>query len=168
MKNPENKNSKSGKPESEKPESEKAEKQKGRAGREGREGRAGSNERDGITEKRLPWQGEALAILDGIGTGKRKQWFTIGALERMLLERLGKAPGCLTYLMLDMVKHGYLERAYRPERMRDKYQMQNNYIYRRTDKPFKEKAMMIEAWKGMQIRFEYPKHDKWFREMMQY
>jgi hypothetical protein len=123
-------------------------------------------ERDGSSARRLAWPGEIVITLEPFGTDHQATWFTVKGIAKRLQERCHDLPRNLSYVLGGMVKDGYLEKALKPAQLNGKQQVRNDFIYRRTSKPYREKPDHVSK-RGFQIYLDHGRLPKWFRDMMQ-
>lgn len=132
--------------------------------------KTGSDERDGITKGRRAWPEKVVSALHPFGTEKAGLWFTHGGIYKRLQEREGlrpcEMPQNLNQVLYGLVRSGHLERALKPDKLRAAYQVQQEFIYRRTSKPFTVKVFREDIEQGRQIYLDSPRLPKWFRDMM--
>lgn len=126
------------------------------------------NERGGVTAGRQSWAGKVVAALHPCGTEKAGLWFTHKAIVKRLQDQGGGKPDNVAQCLYDLVKGGVLERALKPDHIKDQYAARPEYIYRLTGKAFKEgRTISPEVDQGFQLRLEHARLPKWFRDMMQ-
>lgn len=125
------------------------------------------NERGGITQGRQSWAGKVVNTLQPVGTEKAGLWFTHKAIMKRLQDQGRGKPNNLGQVLYDLVKSGHLERAAKPDKIKDQFTARPEYIYRRTVKPFREKEFLQDAARGFALRLEHARLPKWFRDMMQ-
>lgn len=125
------------------------------------------NERGGITQGRQSWAGKVIITLQPIGTEKAGLWFTHKAIMKRLQDQGRGKPDNLAQVLYYLVKSGHLERAAKPDKIKDQFTARPEYIYRRTAKPYQEKPAMKATGRGFQLRLEHARLPKWFRDMMQ-
>ena len=126
------------------------------------------DERGGITQGRQSWAGKTIDCLLPVGTEKQGLWFTHKAIKDRLKNRGYGVPENLGQVLYGLVKSGHLERSMKPNHMKGKQVYRNEFIYRRTGKPYREKKSMGKVALGNQIRLDHPRLAKWFRDMMIY
>lgn len=123
---------------------------------------------DGIAQQRQSWARKTIEALTPIGTEKAGLWFTHKAIKDRLKNRGYGVPENLGQVLYGLVKSGHLERSMKPNHMKGKQVYRNEFIYRHTGKPYREKKSMGKVARGNQIRLDHPRLAKWFRDMMIY
>lgn len=137
-------------------------------------GRLASDERDGAKAGRIAWPEKVALALSSVGTDNGYKWMTHKAVYKRLLDMgHSDAPKSLTLILQNLTKSGHVERAARPIKER---RTRQEYIYRRTAKPFKAQVMgegfkngtkIEDLNRGFQRRLDHPRLPKWFRDMME-
>lgn len=130
--------------------------------------------RDGKTQVRTTWAEKVIESLKPVGTERQGLWFTHASLYKRLQDYCSPEamPDNLRQVLYDLVKSGHLERAVKPDKLKAAYQIQQEYIYRLTGKPFKVKPLIgmnapaDDLQKAYQVKLDHPALPKWFRDMM--
>lgn len=115
------------------------------------------------------WAEKVAEAMQPFGTEQKRFWFTSKGVEnRMVYQGLGKPQGTLEQYLFLLVKSGHVERAEKPQKMKDKQVRQKEYLYRRTEKPLIPAKRIKGGQIGEKIYRDNPKLAKWFRDMMVY
>lgn len=115
------------------------------------------------------------AIIDFVslrGPDNKIFWYTHGKIKEGIKDNEKSLSGYL----LKLVKDGYIERTFKPEGMKGKYNAQKEYLYRWTGKPYRipnyeglvthHPGHKENLKLGRLLAYQYPYLPKWFRKMM--